>query len=382
MACEFQVATKKHIYFRMKKLLKTVLISVFLMGTIVSVNAQRWPEAKANAWFAENGWLRGCNYIPATAINQIEMWQAETFDPVTIDKELGWAEGLGFNVMRVFLHHKVWLADPKGFKKRLDQYLAISSKHGIKTMIVFFDDCHYPESHLGKQPEPRPGIHNSGWVQEPGKKESADTTYFPLLEKYVKDVMNSFAKDKRIVLWDLYNEPGNSARDNGDDPHFEVAAPAKQVTTLRLLKKVYQWARATKATQPVTSCFFIDQAINDFTAENADIITFHNYSSGKDMKADIDRLRKYNRPLICSEYMSRPSSTFKDVLPVLKQEQVGAINWGFVAGKTGTIYDWADPSHTDGSEPNVWFHDILRTDGTPYSQEEVELIKSLMFQNK
>jgi hypothetical protein len=365
-----------------KLLNKLVIVSLVLFLGLTEINGQRWTEKQANDWFVMNGWLRGANFIPSSAINQLEMWQAETFDTITINRELGYAESIGFNVMRVFLNHRVWVGDAKGFKKRIGQYLAISDKHHIKTIFVFFDDCHYSESHLGKQPDPRPGIHNSGWVQDPGKKESTDTTYFPILEKYVKDIMNSFAKDKRIVLWDLYNEPGNSVRDNGDDPNFVVATPQKQVTTLRLLRRVYHWARETKATQPVTSCFFIDQAINDFTAKNTDIITFHDYSSANDIKIEIDKLRKYNRPIICTEYMARPESTFQKILPVLKEDKVGAINWGLVKGRTGTIYDWRDTSHIDGSEPNVWFHDIFRTDGSPFLQEEVDFIRKECFNSK
>ena len=78
------------------------------------------------------------NFQPSTAINQLEMFQAATFDPATIDKELGWAEGLGLNAMRVYLHHIAWTTDKAGFKKRLDQYLQIADKHGIKTIMVFF----------------------------------------------------------------------------------------------------------------------------------------------------------------------------------------------------------------------------------------------------
>ena len=63
-------------------------------------------------------------------------------------------------------------------------------------------------------------------------------------------------------------------------------------------------------------------------------------------------------------------------MPMLKEKNVGAINWGFVAGKTNTIYKWAD-TIPDGSEPDLWFHDILRKDGTPYDQEEIDIIKLL-----
>jgi len=325
--------------------------------------SNRWTIEQVNHWSETTGWLRGSDFIPSNAVNQLEMWQAETFDTVTIDRELGYAGSIGFNVMRVFLHHKAWEQDPEGFKSRMDKYLTIASKHKIKTMFVFFDDCWNGTSKTGKQPDPKPGIHNSGWLQDPGQRESADTTVFPLLEKYVKDIMNHFADDKRIVLWDLYNEPGNTN---------------KADSSLNLLKHVFSWARETNSTQPVTSGIWLTKLnlISKFQIENSDIITYHNYGSDSSMKATIDSLQKYHRPLVCSEYMARPcGSTFKNILPLLKKENVGAINWGLVKGKTNTIYSWNDTSHTDGSEPILWHHDIFRQDGTPYLKEETDLIR-------
>jgi hypothetical protein len=341
-----------------------LVTSILFFGCQVSENKnQRWSEVKANEWSLKNGWLRGSNFIPSTAINQLEMWQAETFDTATINRELGYAEGIGFNVMRVFLHHKAWIQDTTGFKNRIDQYLTISSKHNIKTIFVFFDDCWNGTSTVGKQPAPKLGIHNSGWLQDPGQKESADTSLFPMLEKYVKDIMNYFRNDKRIVLWDLYNEPGNSNKSD---------------TSLNLLKHVFSWAHSTKATQPITSGIWLKELINlnKFQLNNSDLITFHNYGSDSSMKAEIDSLRAYHRPLLCSEYMARKyGSKFSNIIPLLKKEKVGAINWGLVKGKTNTIYAWDDKSHTDGSEPELWFHDIFRPDGTPFSKTEFDLIR-------
>jgi len=130
--------------------------------------AYRWSQQRANEWFEKNGWMVGCNYIPATAINQIEMWQEETFDPFLIDKELGWAADLGFNTIRVFLHHLVWEQNHEAYLQRIDQFLTIAHKHGIRAMLVLFDSVWDPNPKLGKQPEPKLNVHNSGWVQCPG----------------------------------------------------------------------------------------------------------------------------------------------------------------------------------------------------------------------
>ncbi len=347
----------------MKILNFALILSFFLFCSFKPVEnpRPRWTVEQANEWAKTNGWMCGSNFIPSTAINQLEMWQADTFDPSTIDQELGWAEGLGMNVMRVFLHHLAWEQDKPGFKSRMDKFLDIAAKHHIKIMFVFFDDCWLAKSKIGKQPEPVLGKHNSGWLKDPGIPMNADTTIFPGLEKYVKDVMNSFAKDKRIVIWDLYNEPNT-----------------KNNQSLNLLKKVFQWARETKATQPITSGIW-KKELKDYTkfqTENSDIISYHNYGDAKLQKKTIDSLRIFNRPLICSEYMARKkNSLFQTVLPVLHRENVTAINWGLVSGKTNTIYAWGDTTHRDGSEPALWFHDIFRKGGIPYKQEEVDAIR-------
>jgi hypothetical protein len=358
----------------MKKLLLSLV--GFTLVVLISCNSKTdteetvktirpvWTADQANQWYQQWGWLRGCDFIPSSAINQLEMWQAETFDTVTINRELGWAEELGLNSMRVYLHHAAWEVDKEGFKKRMNQYLAIADRHHISTLFTIFDDCWNPTYQTGKQPEPKTGIHNSGWLRDPGDVLFSDTTVIKTLELYVKDVLSTFANDKRVVLWDLYNEPGNSSYGN---------------KSMDLLRKVFQWGREINPSQPLSVGVWNDdlKGLNKFQLENSDVITYHNYSKPEDHKALIDTLRKYNKPLICTEYMARTrGSAFENIMPMLKQENVGAYNWGFVAGKTNTMYAWDAPM-PDGQEPKVWFHDILRKEGSPFDKKEIELIKSL-----
>lgn len=331
-----------------------------------SPTAPRWTTEQAGEWGKKNGWLRGSNFNPSTAINQLETWQAESFDTVTINRELGWAQGIGLNVMRVFLHHLAWEVDQQGFKKRMDTFLSIADKHGIKTIFVFFDDCWNPTYKAGKQPDPKPGVHNSGWVRDPGDLFYKDTTLVITLEGYVKDILTTFKNDQRIVIWDLYNEPGNSGYGN---------------KSFALLKDVFRWGREINPSQPLSSAVWNIglKDLNKFQIENSDIITYHNYDNPDKHKVAIDSLKKYLRPLVCSEYMARRNnSLFTNIMPLLKLNNVGAINWGFVDGKTNTKYAWDEPI-PDGSEPQLWFHEIFRPDGTPYKQEEVDLIKLLTF---
>lgn len=343
-------------------------LAALLLCSSFSIMAQNkvWSTARANEWYKGQGWLAGCNYQPATAINQLEMFQKATYDPQTIDKEFKLAESLGLNCMRVFLHHVLWTSDKDGFKKRLGNYLNIANSHGIKTMFVFFDDCWNDTCSAGKQPEPKTGIHNSGWVRDPGTMIYTHPDTMKVLELYVKDIMSTFKNDKRVLAWDLYNEPGNNKS-------FSKSLP--------LLKAVFSWARDVSPSQPVTAGLWNKnknfEELNKFQLENSDIITYHNYGYVDRHLDEIKELQKHNRPLICTEYMARKNgSLFQTVMPMLKENNVGAINWGFVSGKTNTIYAWGTPM-PDGKEPELWFHDIYRQSGTPFSEDEVKTIKKL-----
>ena len=347
-----------------------IIFFVLILISGVRLFAQtRWTPAKANAWYARLPWLVGCNFIPSNAVNELEMWQADTFDPLLIDKELGMAESLGMNIVRVFLHNLAWEQDKTGFIKRINTFLAIADKHHIKVMFVLFDSCWNDDPKLGKQPEPKPGVHNSGWLRSPGTQVLADTTTWGKLEDYVKGVVGTFAKDKRVLVWDMFNEPSNSGYMD---------------KVVSLLQKSFVWARAAKPTQPLTAGWWHDHPMsNEFMFGNSDVITFHNYSTPENLEKQILELqKKYGRPVICTEYMARKhKSTFEGCLPVLKKYKVGAINWGLVKGKTNTIYAWDEPM-PGGEEPKLWFHDIFRPDGTVFSQQEVDFIRHITGKSK
>ncbi|MEE4194822.1 MAG: 1,4-beta-xylanase [Anaerolineae bacterium] len=351
----------------------------------------RWTSEQAQAWYAGQPWLRGCDFIPSTAINQLEMWQAETFDVETIDRELGWAEDLGFNSMRVYLHDLLWLQDAKGFKQRINQYLSIAWKHGISTLFVLFDDCWNDHLRLGKQPEPVPGRHNSGWVKSPGSAVLNDLSQWSRLEEYVKDIVSTFGQDERVVVWDVYNEPGNGFVDMLGLSFLKkigamVGAAWKHLfvpsSSEMLLKKAFQWAREANPIQPLTAGLWLfapsmANAINKTCVEMSDVISFHSYNPIEKTQKLVEKLKQYGRPLICTEYMARTANcNFKEHLPYFKQEKIAAYNWGFVSGKTQTIYSW-QKQIPSGEEPDLWFHDILRKDGSPYRQEEVDLIREV-----
>jgi hypothetical protein len=365
-----------------------VFLVLFLISLYSSASAQsqRWSEQRANEWYSHQPWLVGSNYIPKSAINELEMWQEASFDPEQIDKELGWAEAMGMNTMRVFLHDLLWQQDAPGFHKRLDQFLVIASRHHIRPLLVLFDSCWDPLPQLGPQHPPIPGVHNSGWVQSPGAKTLNDPSQYPRLKEYVQGIVGAFAKDDRILGWDIWNEPGSDQ--TGNYPASELKNNDKIALIAKLLPQVFAWAREMNPTQPLTSGVYEVDISKDESAQDelekiqldqSDVITFHNYSWPENFRREIAWLRRFNRPVICTEYMARSvGSTFDTILPIAKQERVAAINWGFVAGKTQTYYPWESWQHPYIlDQPPVWFHEVLRPDGTPYRKAEVDLIRQL-----
>lgn len=363
--------------------MRKFLIACALVALAAPASAREvWTRDQANAWYGQQKWLVGANYINASAINQLEMWQAESFNPAEIDRELGWAQAMGLNTMRVFLHDALWAQDAAGYRKRIDTFLAIAAKHNIKPLLVLFDSCWDPHYQLGPQHPPIPGVHNSGWVQGPGTKALNDPAQEPRLQAYVKGVVGAFANDKRVLGWDVWNEPDNPVGQYADD------VPAKIARVAVLLPRVYDWARSVNPTQPLTSGVWHDahwdkldglNPIEKTQLTQSDVISFHDYSWPETFEARAQSLTVYGRPLLCTEYMARGNgSTFDTILPLGKKLNIAMINWGFVNGKTQTDMPWDSWQRPYTMKPpTIWFHDILRGDGTPYRAREVEIIKSL-----
>ncbi|MCE5309093.1 MAG: cellulase family glycosylhydrolase [Acidobacteriales bacterium] len=363
--------------------MKRSAILLMLLAAGLCAQTARWSEARAASWYRRQPWLLGSNYIPATAINQLEMWQAATFDPQRIDLELRWAQEIGMNTMRVFLHDLLWKEDAPGFRSRIDRFLTIASRHGIRPVFVLFDSCWDPFPALGRQHDPKPGVHNSGWVQSPGAVALQDPGQYARLEAYVKGVVGAFAKDPRVLAWDVWNEPSNGNRDS-----YGNREPAnKTELVLALLPKVFAWARAAHPVQPLTAGVWVGEwgdpkklsAENAVLLEHSDVISFHNYKTPDDFERLVKSLQQYKRPLLCTEFMARGSnSTFQGILPIARKYKVAAINWGLVAGRTQTYLPWDSwkKPYVD-REPVIWFHEVFKTDGTPYRVEEVNLLREL-----
>jgi hypothetical protein len=185
-----------------------------------------------------------------------------------------------------------------------------------------------------------------------------------------------------VLAWDIWNEPDNTNKSS----YGKVELPNKVDYVLPLMVKAFSWARSANPAQPLTAGIWAGDwtsyetlmPIEKASIDQSDVITFHNYDSAREFEKRIKQLQQYDRPLICTEYMSRGNgSFFAGSLPIAKKYNVGAINWGLVSGKSQTIYPWDSWRKTYTSEPSLWFHDIFRKDGTPYKQAEVDLIKQL-----
>ena len=378
-----------------KLLVRSVLLVWMVAWTAVSPTSarDRWSAEQAQSWGQETPWLVGANYTPASAINQLEMWQADTFDSEQIDKELAWAQSLGFNSMRVFLHHLLWEQDSNGLLKRMEQFLDIAERHKIGVMFVLFDSVWDPHPKLGKQRAPQKGLHNSGWVQSPGAADLRNTDRHALLKDYVTGVVGRFKDDTRVQVWDIWNEPDNLNANSYGKNKLRQEPDDKHALVLALLPQSFAWARSAEPSQPVTSGLWLgghkaDPAqlipIERVQLEESDVISFHSYGKLPDVKAWVENLRRHNRPLVCTEYMARPQgSTFDPILGYFQEQKIGAYNWGFVAGKTNTIYAWSTwQTPEEADEPQVWFHDIFRRDGSPFDPREVQYIRRITGKDK
>jgi hypothetical protein len=344
----------------------------------------RWTDVEAEAWYASQPWRVGANFVPSTAVNQLEMWQADTYDEATIDRELGWAAHLGFNTMRVFLHDLLWKEDADAFLGRIDAFLAVADRHGIAVMLVFFDGVWNPDPVAGPQPDPIPHVHNSQWVQSPGAEILGDFQRHDELEPYVKGVVGRFRSDPRVLAWDLFNEPDNPNILSYLD--VELPAATKDPAAEELLRKAFGWARSVDPMQPITAGVWQGQwadpemlsPINEMMLNESDVVSFHSYEPAGSVRTLVADLQQYGRPVLCTEYMARSvGSTFQTILPIFDEENIGAYNWGLVTGRTQTIYTWLSWLTMDPADADPWFHDIFHSDGAPYDAEETALIREL-----
>ena len=326
-----------------------------------------WTAEQANAWYEKTPWQVGMNYVPSTAVNSTEMWQKESFDEATIRRELRMAHNYGFNSVRVFLQFIVWEHEREGFLDTFETFLRIAAENELSVMPILFDDCAFDRGtppYLGKQLDPVPGLHNGRWTPSPGDQIAHDPEKQPVLCEYVKTIIGTYREDRRIIAWDLYNEPGNTQC---------------EILSLSLLSAVFRWAWECDPIQPLTAGVWRNctekTAMNTAMYTLSDVISLHTYQSPEITKDYLSFAARYGKPIFVTEWLSRHAgNTVEAILPIFKEQKVSCWNWGFVVGRTQTNLWWRCFKNPD---PNIWQHDFVYPDGTPYDPKESELIRSL-----
>ena len=363
--------------------MKRLVLLISLFGIAVA-NAQspQWSAGAASEWYGRQPWIVGSNYIQSNTVNQIEMWQAETFDADRIDLELTWAESLGMNTLRVFLNDLLWQKDSGGLQKRMGSMLRLAEKHKMKVIFVLFDSSGDPYPELGRQRQPKPGVRNSLWAQSPGAKGLTDPKQLLNALNYAKAVVAAFSIDKRVLAWDVWNEP-----DNVNPGRFANSEPPKKAELLQaILPQAFQYARAGNPTQPVTSGLWNGDwsstaklsPVEKIQIELSDVISFQNYDGPEEFEKRVKWLQAFGRPVLCTGFLDRNhGSTFEAILPIAKKYNVAALAGDLVAGKTQTWLPW-DSWQTPyiDRKPEVWTQDIFTSTGPPYRQPEADFIRN------
>ncbi|MEW5559432.1 cellulase family glycosylhydrolase [Enterobacter asburiae] len=351
---------------------------------------QQWTQQQANAWYQQQGWLCGFNYLPSTAVNWTDIWQKETFDAPTIARELGWAAEAGYNSLRINLPFIVWEHDRDGLIERIHHFLQIADDHGFRTMLTLMDDCGFSgdEPYLGPQKAPVPGKHNSQAAASPGRAKVCDRDEWPQIERYVRDIVRKFRSDKRVLLWDLYNEPGN--RGIFATGTVEVQYDEKlEAFAHELMRKAFEWVRDEDPVQPLTVCAwrlpaeeegetFYQHPLDQTALELSDVVSFHAYTNTARMVAIIHQLEQLGRPMFCTEWLARHiGSTIEEQLPLMHAANVAPYQWGLVRGKTQTWLPWPVVMTNSPDYCRLWFHDVFEENGIPFSQAEMRLVRRL-----
>ena len=361
--------------------------------TMTSPSRPRWPEAQANDWWRAKPWPVGCNFLPSTAVNFLEMWRAETFDRPTIARELGWAADIGLNTVRTNLHFLIWKHDRDGLLERFDWFLKIAAERGLSVMPVLFDDCGFggQEPAWGPQPDPIAGVHNSRAVASPGRDAVMTRAQWPVFRAYLQDVIKAHRDDPRILAWDLYNEPGNRMIFMGNGGYREYD-PSLSVHSKVLMAECFEWARAVAPSQPLTVAAWrtpklghdapaFDDPIDRQAIALSDIVSFHAYCDLAHAQRYLQQLETHGRPILITEWMARTiGSRIIDQLPLYHDHRVGAYSWGLVKGRTQTDQPWPadlEALHGHVEAPGLWFHDLLWPDGRAYDLAELDVLAEL-----
>ena len=358
---------------------------------------EKWTKEKAWEWYNSRPWIRGFNYVPADCSGWVEMWQeynhAEKVE--TMRRELALAKQIGFNAVRQFLAFDVWMYQRESFLKNVEEFLEICHENGLGVLFVLISDGGRPKKkpdfgeinagvfHGSFKVDARmiPGIFPCKDPYVPAAAPAAPAAkpaplYSPVDEpelaekfyEYCEDLASRYAKDERVIVWNIWNEPGNSSRGTLSVPH---------------MKRAFEIFRSHDPIQPLCADVWRMPKTNILTEEEAtaielsDIISYHDYGSLDHSVRVIEFLRQYERPMLNTEWLHRVQ--FNNVathLPLYYNNNVGVFNWGFVNGKFKGHEPWEAcwRRYAKGEklEMTKWQHDLLRPNYRPYDPEEIK----------
>lgn len=347
---------------------------------------RKWSAERAWKWYNSRPWIRGCNFMSSDCANRIDQWQEYGFEErfETACRELALAAETGFNSIRIVPEFYVWQQDRDGFMKRFERYIDAADKNGISSMIVLGNDCCPPKEealsrlHLGEQ-KVHWGYHGGRKVSQHGTFDGAGYSVLDEPEneaqfcEFVRELVMTYRDDERVLIWDVFNEPGNAKRNN---------------MSLPIMQKMISIIREIDPIQPITIGIWtyptVLKEVEQIGLENSDILSFHNYGDYDSNVREIALLKKYGRPIVNTEWLNRcGGNTVEALFPLFYLEKIGCYNWGLVAGKYQTYEPhnavWDEYKKNPESQRNFdftkWFHDLYRPSLNPYNPHEIELIK-------
>ena len=373
---------------------RIVLCGTLAVAALAAPAARQgpWTKERAWAWYDAQPWIRGCNYMPASAANRVDQWQSlgaeERF--AEVERELALAKKVGFNTLRLIVEHQgfgVWLAEHDSFMSNFERYLQILARHGLRAIVVLGNDCSRPKE-LWELPKPGVqkydvGYHGGRRVTQHGSNPNAvgyttvdDPVLRPKFYAMCAELMTKYRSDDRILFWNLWNEPGNNRRND---------------LTMKDLRELFELAWSIDPKQPLAADVWTCRSsspeavhpVERLSGDLSDIISYHRYANLREQKKTIDILRaRWGRPMVNTEWLARLlGDDVATSYPLFAQERVGAVCWGFVAGKYQT-YEPYEPMWTSqftfrsADEPvTKWYHDLFRPSHHPYDPEEIAIIR-------
>ena len=385
-----------------------VLAAALAATSLFAARNAPWPKEKAWEWYNAQPWMRGCNYMPASAANRVDQWQEmgseERF--AEMETELKLAQSIGFNTMRIIIEEQgfavwcaehdgfmfaVWCAEHDGFMARLERMLALLDKYGMRMILVLGNDCSRPKEIWSF---PKTGPQPCDWGYHGGRKRSQHGS-FPgavgytcvddpeLREKFFamcEEVMTKYRTDRRIAFWNIWNEPGNGNR--------------RKPEHVALIRRLFELAWKIDPVQPLAADVWAGHygmspkdanKSQVLAGELSDIISYHCYGDYEAQVRILSKLKRhYGRPLVNTEWLARiKHNDVFTAYPLYFIEGVGCTCWGFVAGKYQTYEPWESMwRQVEDGKPEAekydftkWFHDLYRPSLRPYDPKEIGLIK-------